>query len=32
VTIPAGAGMGDVSLVATVGGVQTPPAVVISLQ
>lgn len=32
VTIPAGLGTGDVPLVATVGGVQTPPTVVISLQ
>jgi uncharacterized protein (TIGR03437 family) len=31
VTIPAGLGSGDVSLVATVGGVQTPSNVVISL-
>ncbi len=31
-TIPAGLGTGDVSLVATVGGRQTPPNVVISLQ
>jgi uncharacterized protein (TIGR03437 family) len=32
VQIPAGLGAGDVSLKATVGGVQTPPGVVISLQ
>jgi uncharacterized protein (TIGR03437 family) len=32
VTIPAGLGTGDVPLVATVGGVQTPSYVVISLQ
>jgi uncharacterized protein (TIGR03437 family) len=31
-TVPAGLGTGDVSLVATVGGVETPPYVVISLQ
>jgi uncharacterized protein (TIGR03437 family) len=31
-TVPAGLGTGDVSLVATVGGAQTPPYVVISLQ
>jgi uncharacterized protein (TIGR03437 family) len=31
-TIPEGLGTGDVSLVATVGGKQTPPTVVISLQ
>jgi uncharacterized protein (TIGR03437 family) len=31
-TVPAGLGTGDVSLVATVGGVQTPSNVVISLQ
>jgi len=31
-TVPAGLGMGDVSLVATVGGVQTQSGVVISLQ
>jgi uncharacterized protein (TIGR03437 family) len=31
-TVPAGLGTGDVLLVATVGGVQTPPGVVISLQ
>jgi uncharacterized protein (TIGR03437 family) len=31
-TVPAGLGTGDVSLVATVGGQQTPPTVVISLQ
>jgi uncharacterized protein (TIGR03437 family) len=31
-TVPSGVGTGDVSLVATVGGVQTPPTVVISLQ
>jgi uncharacterized protein (TIGR03437 family) len=31
-TLPAGLGAGDVSLVATVGGVQTPSGVVISLQ
>jgi uncharacterized protein (TIGR03437 family) len=31
-TIPAGLGTGDVSLVATVGGAQTPSGVVISLQ
>ncbi len=31
-TVPAGLGTGDVSLVATVGGVQTPPNVLISLQ
>jgi uncharacterized protein (TIGR03437 family) len=31
-TIPAGLGAGDVSLVATVGGVQTPTGVVISLR
>jgi len=31
-TVPAGLGTGDVSLVATVGGVQTPLQVVISLQ
>jgi uncharacterized protein (TIGR03437 family) len=31
-TVPAGLGTGDVPLVATVGGVQTPPTVVISLQ
>jgi uncharacterized protein (TIGR03437 family) len=31
-TVPAGLGTGDVSLVATVGGTQTPPYVVISLQ
>jgi uncharacterized protein (TIGR03437 family) len=31
-TVPAGLGTGDVSLVATVGGVQTPAGVVISLQ
>jgi uncharacterized protein (TIGR03437 family) len=31
-TVPAGLGTGDVPLVATVGGVQTPPYVVISLQ
>ena len=31
-TVPAGLGTGDVSLVATVGGAQTPPTVVISLQ
>jgi len=31
-TVPAGLGSGDVPLVATVGGVQTPPYVVISLQ
>jgi uncharacterized protein (TIGR03437 family) len=31
-TVPAGLGTGEVPLVATVGGVQTPPAVVISLQ
>jgi uncharacterized protein (TIGR03437 family) len=30
--VPAGLGTGDVSLVATVGGVRTPPYVVISLQ
>jgi uncharacterized protein (TIGR03437 family) len=30
--VPAGLGTGDVSLVATVGGVQTPSSVVISLQ
>jgi uncharacterized protein (TIGR03437 family) len=32
VTIPAGLGTGDVPLVATLGGVQTPSTVVISLQ
>jgi uncharacterized protein (TIGR03437 family) len=32
VTIPVGLGTGDLSLVATVGGVQTQPGVVISLQ
>jgi uncharacterized protein (TIGR03437 family) len=32
VTIPAGLGTGDQTLVATVGGVQTHPGVVISLQ
>ncbi|MGO9130675.1 MAG: SBBP repeat-containing protein [Bryobacteraceae bacterium] len=32
VTVPAGLGTGDVSLVATVGGAQTPQYVVISLQ
>lgn len=31
-TVPSGLGTGDVSLVATVGGAQTSPAVVISLQ
>ena len=31
-TVPAGLGTGDVSLVATVGGVRTPSGVVISLQ
>jgi uncharacterized protein (TIGR03437 family) len=31
-TVPGGLGAGDVSLVATVGGVQTPPSVVISLK
>jgi len=31
-TIPAGLGTGDVSLQATVDGVQTPSGVVISLQ
>ena len=31
-TVPAGLGTGDVSLVATVGGVQTPSGVVISVQ
>jgi uncharacterized protein (TIGR03437 family) len=31
-TVPAGLGTGDVSLLATVGGVQTPPTVVISLK
>jgi len=31
-TVPAGLGTGDVSLVATVGGVQTPAGAVISLQ
>jgi uncharacterized protein (TIGR03437 family) len=31
-TVPAGLGTGDIPLVATVGGVQTPPYVVISLQ
>jgi len=31
-TVPSSLGTGDVSLVATVGGVQTPPTVVISLQ
>jgi uncharacterized protein (TIGR03437 family) len=31
-TVPAGLGTGDVPLVASVGGVQTPPTVVISLQ
>jgi len=31
-TVPTGLGTGDVPLVATVGGVQTPPNVVISLQ
>ena len=31
-TVPAGLGTGDVALVATVGGSQTPPNVVISLQ
>jgi uncharacterized protein (TIGR03437 family) len=31
-TVPAGLGTGDVALLATVGGVQTPPNVVISLQ
>jgi uncharacterized protein (TIGR03437 family) len=31
-TVPAGLGTGDVPLVATVGGTQTPPTVVISLQ
>jgi hypothetical protein len=30
--LPAGLGSGDVSLLATVGGVQTPSNVVISLQ
>jgi uncharacterized protein (TIGR03437 family) len=30
--VPAGLGTGDVSLVAIVGGVQTPPSVVLSLQ
>jgi uncharacterized protein (TIGR03437 family) len=30
--VPAGLGTGDVSLVATVGGVQTPTGIVISLQ
>jgi len=30
--VPSGLGTGDVSLVATVGGVQTPAGVVISLQ
>lgn len=32
VTIPSGLGTGDVPLLATVGGVQTPPVVMISLQ
>jgi uncharacterized protein (TIGR03437 family) len=32
VTVPGGLGTGDVPLVATVGGAQTPPYVVISLQ
>ena len=32
VTVPAGLGTGDVPLVATVGGAQTPASVVISLQ
>ena len=32
VTVPAGLGTGDVSLVATVGSAQTPPGAVISLQ
>lgn len=32
VQVPAGLGTGDVPLVATVGGVQTPPGVVLSLQ
>jgi uncharacterized protein (TIGR03437 family) len=31
-TVPTGLGTGEVSLVATVGGVQTPPTVVITLQ
>ena len=31
-TVPAGRGTGDVTLVATVGGAETPPNVVISLQ
>jgi uncharacterized protein (TIGR03437 family) len=31
-TVPAGLGTGDVALVATVGGVSTPPSDVISLQ
>ena len=31
-TVPEGLGTGDVSIVATVGGTQTPPNVVISLQ
>jgi uncharacterized protein (TIGR03437 family) len=31
-TIPAGLGTGDVSLLASVGGAQTPSQVVISLQ
>jgi uncharacterized protein (TIGR03437 family) len=31
-TVPAGLGTGDVTLVATVGGAETPPNVVISLQ
>jgi uncharacterized protein (TIGR03437 family) len=31
-TVPAGLGAGDVPLVATAGGVQTPPTVVISVQ
>jgi uncharacterized protein (TIGR03437 family) len=32
VTIPAGLGTGDVSLIASAGGFQTQPGVVISLQ
>jgi uncharacterized protein (TIGR03437 family) len=32
VTIPAGLGTGDLPLIATVDGVQTPPGVVVSLQ
>jgi len=32
IVIPTGLGPGDVPLVATVAGIQTPPGVVISLQ